>query len=77
MPKGLKKARPRATPEEVERLRGLPFLSVGEVAKIFDCSNWTVRNWEYEGKLKAIRLAGLVRFERSAIEDFINAARAQ
>jgi len=49
--------------------------SVDEVAQMLGCSPWTIRKWEYEGKLKAVRLGGLVRFEREAVESFIAAAR--
>jgi excisionase family DNA binding protein len=69
-----KKPMPKFT---LEDLRQKPFLDVNEVGQLFGCSPWTIRNWEYEGRLKAIRLAGLVRFERSAIEEFIQAARAR
>jgi hypothetical protein len=51
------------------------FLDANQVSLLFGCSPWTLRNWEVQGKLRAIRLAGLVRFEKSAIEEFIAACR--
>jgi excisionase family DNA binding protein len=39
------------------------------------CSPWTVRKWETQGRLKAVRLGKLVRFEMGTIREFIAAGR--
>ena len=50
-------------------------LSVSEVAQMLGCSPWTVRKWETQGRLKAVRLGKLVRFEMGTIREFIAAGR--
>lgn len=47
-------------------------VSVGRIAREFDCSSSTVRRWIRQGQLPAVRLAsGAIRVRREHIENFI------
>jgi excisionase family DNA binding protein len=48
---------------------------VNEAARRLHVSPWTIRRWEFDGKLRAVRLGKLVRFEPSEIQRFIAEGR--
>ena len=49
-------------------------LSINEVAEILDVNPETLRRWDNEGKLKAIRIGklGHRRYKRKDIDDLLN-----
>lgn len=48
---------------------------VNETARHLKASPWSVRRWEYLGKLKAVRAGGKVLFKESDVEKFLEAGR--
>ena len=48
---------------------------VNETARHLKASPWSVRRWEYLGKLKAVRAGGKVLFKESDVEKFLAAGR--
>lgn len=52
------------------------YLPIGEVAKLFNVTATTVRNWEKDGKLTAIRTPGNQRrFRRAQVEALLSGER--
>jgi len=47
------------------------FLSVTEAAHTTSTSRWTIRRWIKSGRLKAVRIHGVVRIPRSAIHELL------
>ena len=50
-------------------------LDVNGAAEYLGVSPWTIRRWEFDGKLHAVRLGKLVRFEPSEVQPFIAEGR--
>lgn len=48
---------------------------VNELAEHLRSSPWSVRRWEFLGKLKATRAAGRVLFKESDVLEFLEAGR--
>lgn len=48
-----------------------PLLKVGEVAALLGCSERSVYNRVYEGKLALVKIGGSTRFERAEVERFV------
>jgi excisionase family DNA binding protein len=53
------------------------FMTVESVAKYFSVSKKTVRHWERIGKIKGTRFCGSLRFEPSAITEFLQREAAK
>jgi excisionase family DNA binding protein len=47
-----------------------PNLSVPEAAAVLGCSESTVWNWLREGKLERVRIGGMTRINRAAVEAY-------
>jgi putative resolvase len=50
----------------------LRFYTTDEVAEMFSVTNYTVRDWIREGKLKAVKINGYWRISRDSLEDYAN-----
>jgi excisionase family DNA binding protein len=46
-------------------------LDVNQVAAKLNCSPWTIRLWESEGRIRAVRLGRLLRFRPEDVEAFV------
>jgi excisionase family DNA binding protein len=44
------------------------FLSIRDVAALLGVSEWTVKNWVYDGHLPSAKIGGTRRIRRSAID---------
>ncbi len=53
-------------------LPGKQFLRVDEVASLFRVTIRTVYNWCDEGKVRALKVGGVLRIEKKEIKDIIN-----
>lgn len=47
------------------------FLTSEEIAKIFKVSEFSVRRWVSEGKLKGLKIGKAYRFTHNDLDDFI------
>lgn len=48
------------------------FMTSDEIAKIFKVSEFSVRRWVAEGKLKGLKIGKAYRFTHKDIDNFIN-----
>jgi excisionase family DNA binding protein len=46
-----------------------------EVSRLFRCSLQTVRRYEREGRLRSVRVGGLLRFKREDVQRLIDEGR--
>lgn len=51
-----------------------PLLRISQAAEVLNVSPWTLRNWDNEGKLKAVRMGSRKdrRYRKSDLLKFIN-----
>jgi excisionase family DNA binding protein len=58
------------------RFDPLELLTVADVAKLLQVSEWYVREQTTTGRLHCVRLGKAIRYERRALADFIKSHRA-
>ena len=62
--------------EDLQRISAREFLDVNDTAALLGCSPWTVRLWVKQGRLKPFKVSTkLLRFHRSAIDEFMGACQ--
>lgn len=49
-----------------------PLYSISSVAKMFDVTSYTVREWIKSGKLEAFKVMGQWRIQKSALVELAN-----
>jgi excisionase family DNA binding protein len=52
-----------------------PLMTVVDVAKLVRCSTLTVYRWERAGRLRGIRVGGLLRFKHEDVQRLIDEGR--
>ena len=55
----------------------MKYFTPGEVAEQYDLKAGTVRLWIRQGKLKAIKLGGLLRVSEEELEKFVKAGEVK
>jgi excisionase family DNA binding protein len=54
-----------------------PLMTVVDVSRLMRCSTLTVYRWERAGRLRGIRLGGLLRFKPEDIDRLIEAGQQE
>lgn len=49
-----------------------PFLTIGQVANIFQVKDYTVREWCKSGEIRATKIGGQWRIRQSDMEAYVN-----
>jgi excisionase family DNA binding protein len=52
-------------------------MTVVDVSRLMRCSTLTVYRWERAGRLRGIRVGGLLRFKAEDVQALIDGGRAQ